>query len=91
MLFYILMFKLIFQDIKKMSLPLYTPGHRGQKNKNTPPPPPLTSMSKTHSTSSCSCGSSSSGTTKQNKTVVRKKERKGKTRKDEKTLSNMLL
>ena len=88
MLFYILMFKLIFQDIKKMSLPLYTPGDPGQK---MAPPPPLTSMSKTHSTSSCSCGSSSSGTTKQNKTVVRKKERKGKTRKDEKTLSNMLL
>ena len=87
MLFYILMFKLIFQDIKKMSLPLYTPGDPGQKMT----PPPLTSMSKTHSTSSCSCGSSSSGTTKQNKTVVRKKERKGKTRKDEKTLSNMLL
>ena len=88
MLFYILMFKLIFQDIKKnVSAPLPA---RGSWSKNDPPPP-LTSMSKTHSTSSCSCGSSSSGTTKQNKTVVRKKERKGKTRKDEKTLSNMLL
>lgn len=75
------MFKLIFQDMKKMSQPLYTPADPGQKM--TPPPfPALTLMSNTHSTSSSNCGNSSSGTAKQNKTVVRKKGKKRNERKN---------